>query len=140
MAVAIDIGDAHNIHPTNKQEVGHRLALTAMKVAYGENLISSGPAYEHMSIEESAVRITFSNTGTGLVAPKNEELRCFFMAGNDKVFYPANAHIEGNTVVVESTQVVSPVAVRYAWKGNPDLPNLYNKEGLPCVPFRTDNW
>jgi sialate O-acetylesterase len=140
MAVAIDIGDAQNIHPTNKQEVGHRLALAAMKVAYGENLISSGPSYEYMSIEESAVRIIFSNTGTGLVAPKNEELRCFFMAGNDKVFYPANAHIEGNTVVVESPDVLSPKAIRYAWNGNPDRPNLYNKEGLPCVPFRTDDW
>ncbi|GMV99569.1 MAG: 9-O-acetylesterase [Candidatus Hydrogenedentota bacterium] len=138
MAVTIDIGDAANIHPLNKQDVGKRLALAARKVAYGEDLIYSGPMYRESAIEGNKVRVKFDHVGGGLVA-KGDSLTGFSIAGADKKFVWANALIEGDSVVVWSDSVAEPAAVRYAWAANPDC-NLFNAEGLPASPFRTDTW
>ncbi|MCL5019293.1 MAG: sialate O-acetylesterase [Patescibacteria group bacterium] len=139
MAVTIDIGEADNIHPRNKQEVGYRLALAAQAVAYNRNVIYSGPAYESMNVENGKVRISFKHIGSGLIAKDGEPLKGFAIAGRDRKFVWAEAKIEGNEVVVWSDKVSNPIAVRYAWACNPAC-NLYNKEGLPASPFRTDNW
>jgi len=139
MAVTIDIGDANDIHPGNKQEVGHRLALQARSVAYGEKLVSSGPLYVKMKIENNRIRLFFDHTGSGLQAGGGQELRGFAIAGPDRKFVWARAEIEGKTVVVSHPQVQQPVAVRYAWSSNP-MCNLFNREGLPASPFRTDDW
>ena len=136
MAVAIDIGEADDIHPKNKQDVGKRLALAALAIAYGHKIEYSGPMFERMEIEGNKVRIFFKHTGNGLVC-KGDKLSGFAIAGEDKKFVWAEAKIEGDTVVVWSDKVEKPVVVRYAWADNPDC-NLYNKEGLPAVPFRTD--
>lgn len=139
MAVTIDIGDATNIHPMNKQDVGKRLYLAASKVAYNEDVISSGPMYQKMEIVGNKIRISFTDTGNGLVAKDGSSLKGFAIAGQDKIFYWTNASIEGITVVVSSDKVSNPVAVRYAWSTNPEC-NLFNKEDLPASPFRTDDW
>jgi sialate O-acetylesterase len=139
MAVTIDIGDAENVHPRNKQDVGKRLALAARHVAYGENLVYSGPTYKSMRIEGNCIRISFDHVGGGLVAKGGEKLSGFAVAGADQNFVWADASLDGNTVIVKSDRVSNPVAVRYAWASNP-LCNLLNKEGLPASPFRTDNW
>lgn len=139
LAVAIDIGDAKDIHPKNKQDVGKRLALAAEKIAYGKDIVYSGPTYDSMKIEGSKIRINFKNTGTGLIA-KDGKLKQFAIAGKDKKFAWADAVIEGDSVIVSAPDVKEPVAVRYAWANNPDGCNLYNREGLPAVPFRTDDW
>lgn len=138
MAVAIDIGEADDIHPRNKQDVGKRLALAALAIAYGQKIVYSGPIYRSMKIEGNRIRLFFDHVGSGLIA-RGERLVGFAIAGKDRKFVWANAKIEGNTVVVWSEQVPEPVAVRYAWADNPDC-NLYNKEGLPASPFRTDDW
>jgi len=138
-ALAIDIGDAQNIHPKNKQDLGKRMAIAARKVAYGENLVYAGPTYKSMKIEGNKIRINFDNIGGGLVA-KDGELTQFSIAGDDKLFVWADAVIDGKTVVVSSEKVAAPVAVRYAWAMNPEGCNLYNKEELPASPFRTDEW
>jgi len=138
MAVAIDIGEANDIHPRNKQDVGKRLALAALAIAYGQKVVYSGPIYRSMRIEGDKIRLFFDHVGSGLVA-KGGELKGFAIAGEDRKFVWAKAKIEGNTVVVWSEQVPKPVAVRYAWADNPEC-NLYNKEGLPASPFRTDDW
>ncbi|OGV43641.1 MAG: hypothetical protein A2X48_16555 [Lentisphaerae bacterium GWF2_49_21] len=138
LAVIIDIGEAKNIHPKNKQDVGARLALAARKVAYGEkDFVSSGPVYDSMKVEGGKVRIKFSSVGGGLEA-KGGELKTFAIAGEDKKFVWAKAQIEGDFVIVWNDDVKKPVSVRYAWATNPEGCNLYNKEGLPAVPFRTD--
>lgn len=136
MATAIDIGDANDIHPRNKQEVGRRLALVARAIAYGEPIVYSGPIYERMQVEGNKVRLFFRHVGSGLVC-KGEKLTGFAIAGVDGKFVWAEAAIEGDTVVVWSPQVPQPVAVRYAWADNPEV-SLYNREGLPALPFRTD--
>lgn len=136
MAVAIDVGEADNIHPKNKQEVGRRLALIALAIAYNKNVVYSGPMFHKMQIEGNKIRIFFKHVGGGLVC-KGENLKGFAIAGEDKKFYWADGKIEENTVIVWSDKVSNPVAVRYAWGANPEC-NLYNKEGLPAVPFRTD--
>jgi len=138
MAVAIDIGEANDIHPRNKQDVGKRLALAALAIAYGQKIVYSGPIYRSMKIEGNKIRLFFDHVGSGLVA-KGDKLVGFAIAGKDRKFVWANAKIEGNTVVVWNEQVPEPVAVRYAWADNPEC-NLYNKEGLPASPFRTDDW
>ncbi len=139
MAVIIDIGEEKDIHPRNKQDVGKRLAMAAYKVAYNENAVYSGPTYKSMKAEGNKIRLTFDNIGGGLVA-KGGELKEFAIAGPDKKFMWADAKIEGNTIVVSANGVQNPVAVRYAWANNPAKANLYNKEGLPASPFRTDDW
>lgn len=136
LAVAIDSGDAKNIHPKNKKEVGRRLALVALSRVYGKKVEYSGPLYQSMSIEGSAIRLKFSHVGGGLIA-KGGPLQQFAIAGPDKQFVWADARIEKDTVVVSSPHVPSPMAVRYAWATNPEGCNLYNKAGLPAPPFRT---
>ena len=141
MAVIIDIGDAGDIHPKDKQDVGYRLSLPALKLAYGKNIVYSGPVYKSMSIEGNKIRVTFENFGSGLkTKDKYGYLKGFTIAGDDKKFVWAKAYIENNDVIVYSETVLNPVAVRYAWADNPDDANLCNKENLPASPFRTDNW
>nr|WP_148289350.1 sialate O-acetylesterase [Fibrella aestuarina] len=138
MAVAIDLGEWNDIHPDNKKSVGERLALAAQKLAYNENLVYSGPLYQSATVEGNKVVVSFTNVGGGLMANDGEELGDFAIAGADKKFVWAKASIVGNTVVVSSDEVPSPQYVRYAWADNPVHANLYNKEGLPASPFRTD--
>lgn len=138
LAVAIDIGDAADIHPKDKKNVGHRLALAAQAQTYGKKIDYSGPWYRSMKVKGDKVTLKFDHVDSGLVA-KGGKLTGFAIAGEDKKFVWADAVIEGNTVVVTSPQVAKPVAVRYAWDINP-VCNLYNQAGLPAVPFRTDNW
>ncbi len=139
MAVAIDIGEAGNIHPANKQDVGKRLALAARGTVYGEKIEYSGPIYRDMKVDGDSIRLSFDHVGGGLVA-KDGELKQFAIAGEDQKFVWASARIDGNSVVVHSDAVAKPVAVRYAWATNPAGCNLYNKEDLPASPFRTDDW
>lgn len=138
LAVAIDIGDANDIHPKNKRDVGHRLALWALAENYGKKIEDSGPWYRSMKISGDQVRLKFDHVDGGLTA-KGGKLTGFAIAGADHKFVWANAVIEDNTVIVSSPDVPKPVAVRYAWDINP-VCNLYNNAGLPAVPFRTDNW
>ena len=138
MAVAIDIGEALDIHPKNKQDVGLRLALNAEKIAYGMDVVNSGPIFKSMKIDGKDVDLKFDHIGSGLMA-KGGDLRGFAVAGADKKFYWAKARIAGNQVILRSDKVPHPVAVRYGWASNPDC-NLYNKDGLPTSPFRTDSW
>lgn len=141
-AVIIDIGEANDIHPRNKQDVGYRLALAAQKVAYGKNdIVYSGPIYKSMKKDGNKIRLGFDHVGSGLMAKdKYGYLKSFAIAGADKKFVWAQAIIDGEEVVVWSDKVPNPVAVRYAWADNPDDANFYNKEGLPASPFRTDEW
>ena len=139
MAVIVDIGDAKDIHPKNKQDVGKRLAYWAESQVYGvKDLVYSGPIYESMKVDGNKAVISFKHTGGGLVA-KGDKLTGFAVAGEDRKFVWAEAKIEGDKIVVSCDQVAKPVSVRYAWADNPDC-NLYNKEGLPASPFRTDSW
>lgn len=140
MAVAVDIGDALDIHPSNKQDVGERLALAARKIAYGENILHSGPIYEKMQREGNKIRLFFKFSGCGLIAKGGDILQGFTIAGHNRKFVQGQAVIENNSVVVSSEVSADPVAVRYAWADNPQGCNLYNKEGLPASPFRTDDW
>ena len=139
MAVAVDIGEANDIHPKNKRDVGHRLAQWALSQTYGRSIVPSGPIYSQMMIEGNRIRIQFDHANSGLVA-KNGALKTFVIAGEDRRFFEAKAVIEENSVVVSSEKVPEPVAVRYAWAENPDGCNLYNAEDLPASPFRTDTW
>jgi len=136
MAVTVDVGDALNIHPRQKEPVGDRLALAARALVYGEKIEYSGPEYDSMKIDGNKAILSFTHTGSGLVA-KDGPLKGFTIAGSDKNFVDAKAEINGNTIVVSSDQVASPVAVRYGWANIPDG-NLWNKEGLPASTFRTD--
>ncbi|MBS1606985.1 MAG: glycoside hydrolase family 92 protein, partial [Bacteroidetes bacterium] len=139
MAVTIDIGDAGNIHPRDKYDAGYRLSLAARHTAYGEKLLFSGPLYRSMEIKGDTIRLRFSNTGRGLTTAKDTVLKGFGIAGDDRHFVWAKARLDGNVVVVTSSAVKKPVAVRYDWGDNP-AGNLYNGEGLPAAPFRTDDW
>ncbi|HUW19250.1 MAG TPA: sialate O-acetylesterase [Sedimentisphaerales bacterium] len=136
MAVTIDIGKS--LHPKNKQDVGKRLGLLARDIAYGQEIVSSGPLYKSVKIDGSKIVLSFVSIGGGLVA-KDGELKSFEIAGRDCNFVEASAKIEGDKVVVESGRVAKPVAVRYGWARDPEC-YLYNKEGLPASPFRTDSW
>ena len=137
MAVAIDVGEWNDLHPLNKEDVGKRLALAARHVAYGEkHLVYSGPIYKSMKTEGNKIILTFSHTGSGLVA-KGGTLTNFTVAGSDHKFVAAEAQIRGNTVVVSSNDVADPKAVRYAWSDNPENITFYNQEGLPASPFST---
>jgi sialate O-acetylesterase len=136
MVVTTDVGDAQNIHPTRKRPVGERLALAARALSYGEKIEYSGPVFRTMNIEGDSAVISFSHLGSGLMA-KGDLLKGFTIAAKDGKFVPADAVIEGSTVVVTSGKIAKPVAVRYGWTQVPDL-NLFNREGLPAAPFRTD--
>lgn len=138
MASAIDVGTYDDIHPRNKKPVGERLALVARSVAYNQKLVFAGPMYAGMKAEGDKITLKFHHTGGGLEA-KGGELKGFLIAGEDKVWREAKAEIKGKQIVVSSPEVAKPVAVRYAWAKYPTV-NLYNKEGLPANPFRTDDW
>jgi sialate O-acetylesterase len=139
MVVTTDIGDAKNIHPIDKQTVGKRLALIARAKTYNESsLVYSGPIYNHMKANKKNIQIYFDYANSGLIM-KGEQLKEFEIAGKDHVFYPADAVLKANTVVVSSSKVKNPIAVRFAWKAVPE-PNLFNAENLPASPFRTDDW
>jgi sialate O-acetylesterase len=138
MAVTIDIGEADDIHPRNKQDVGKRLALQAMNKTYGMKVICDGPVYEGYEVDGNVIRIHFSSVAKGLVA-NGDKLEGFTIAGADHKFHWADAKIVGDCVEVSCKDVPRPLAVRYAWANNP-LGNLYNTAGLPASPFRTDAW
>ena len=138
LAVTIDIGEAKDIHPKNKQEVGRRLALIARANVYNEKVAYSGPIYETYQIEGNKIRINFKHAENGLKTPNGEAVQGFVIAGVDHQFHPAQAVIEGNTVIVSAPEVPFPIAVRYAWENNPTC-NLYNTDNLPASPFRTDD-
>lgn len=142
MASAIDLGDAIDIHPKNKQDVGMRLALNALKIAYGKNIVCAGPAFCNMNVLGNEVTVKFDNIGSGLkVKNKYGYINGFSLAGADGKFsWAVGELLNSNTVVLHSKEVLVPVAVRYGWADNPDDLDLYNSEGLPAIPFRTDNW
>jgi sialate O-acetylesterase len=140
LAVTIELGEANDIHPKQKEEVGRRLALVARAQVYGEKIECMGPLCAGMKVEGNRVRLSFTHVGGGLEAKGGEPLKGFAIAGADKKFVWAEARIEKDTVVVSSPTVANPVAVRYAWADNPEGCNLFNKEGLPASPFRTDDW
>ena len=139
MAVIIDIGEAKNIHPKNKQDVGKRLALAALAKSYRKRIPYSGPMFETMKVKGDKIELKFDNADGGLVAKGGGSLKGFAIAGADKEFVWADAAIDGKEVIVSSDKVAEPVAVRYAWANNPEC-NLYNGAGLPASPFRTDDW
>lgn len=139
MAILIDIGEARDIHPKNKQDVGHRLALLARAKTYGQEIVYAGPEYRSYRIVGNTIRIQFNHAHKGLKTSDGSALKGFTIAGADHTFYWADAVIEGDEVVVSAKEVAFPLAVRYAWANNP-LCNLINGEGLPAGPFRTDNW
>lgn len=139
MAVIIDIGEGDNIHPKNKQDVGYRLSLPALKLIYGKDVEYSGPIFKSFSIQGNKVHIRFDHIGTGLVSnDKYGYLKGFAIAGEDNKYVWAKATIENDGVIVWNDTITSPINVRYAWGDNPDDANLFNKEGLPASPFRTD--
>ena len=141
MAVTTDIGNPLDIHPRNKQDVGNRLALNALALTYDKEIIYSGPMYESMEVDESHAIITFKHLGSGLtVRDRYGYVRGFTISGEDGNFYWATATVQGDKVIVYSDKVEKPVAVRYAWEDNPEDANLFNVEGLPVCPFRTDDW
>lgn len=152
LAVAIDVGDPADVHPKGKEPVGQRLALAARRIAYGEaTLVASGPVFREAKADGAAMRVTVTETGSGLTigqAPWRasgdppwpaDKLTGFSIAGDDREWHDADARIEGDTVIVSSPAVARPVAVRYAWANSPRC-NLYNREALPAVPFRSDDW
>ena len=138
MAVAIDVGEWNDIHPDKKKPVGERLALAAEKIAYNEDIVYSGPAYQSQKIEGNKIIISFTNVGSGLTTNDDEPPAEFAIAGDDKKFFWADAVIDGDKIIVSSDDVPNPKYVRYAWADSPVNPNLMNKEGLPAAPFRTD--
>jgi sialate O-acetylesterase len=139
MAITLDVGDANNLHPPDKKDVGDRLALQALANTYGRKIEASGPIYESMTVEGSKIRLKFTHLGGGLVA-RGGPLKQFSICGVDKKWAWGDAVIDGDTVVVSSADVPTPVAVRYAWANEPEGCNLYNKAGLPASTFRTDTW
>ena len=151
MAITIDVGNPKDVHPADKLDVGQRLALVAKNLVYGEKVVASGPLYRDSKIDDGKIRVRFTETGTGLVigqqpwcAPgvkpfPKDKLVGFYLAAENKKWVEAEAKIDGDSVVVSSPQVPKPVAIRYGWANSPRC-NLYNREGLPASPFRTDDW
>lgn len=139
MAVTIDIGDAKDVHPANKQDVGKRLAFAARNTVYSEDIPFSGPVYSKMKKEGNKIKLEFDFVYDGLSTKDGGKLTGFAIAGTDKVFHWAIAKVVGNKVVVYSKKVKMPIVVRYGWSSNPDC-NLINSAGLPASPFRTDDW
>jgi sialate O-acetylesterase len=137
-AIAIDVGEAGNINPGNKEELGRRLALIAKAKVYSIPVDYSGPVFAGATAQGPAMRVQFLFAGEGLTA-SGRPLQSFEVAGADRVFHPASAVIQGDTVIVRSPAVSQPVAVRYAWRNAPEA-NLYNGAGLPAAPFRSDDW
>ena len=139
LAVTIDVGDPRDLHPYRKLEVGQRLALWALGATYKEPIEYSGPLYESAQIDGGEVRVNFTHVGYGLEPRGDAHLSGFAVAGSDRKFHWAEAHVDGDTVVVTSREVSHPVAVRYGWGDSPHC-NLFNRNGLPASPFRTDDW
>ena len=140
MVVTIDIGEWNDVHPLDKKDVGDRLALAARHLVYGEDtLVYSGPIYQSARVDGDKIIVRFSHTGSGLLVKGGGDLSGFAIAGVDKKFVWADARVEGDSVVVSSDEVTKPLYVRYAWADNPEDANLYNVEGLPASPFRTDD-
>jgi sialate O-acetylesterase len=139
MAVTMDIGNVKNIHPANKQEVGRRLALWALKKNYGKNVIYSGPLYKSIRKYKDRVELAFDHAENGLVLIGREEGNGFQVAGEDRVFKPADVKVKGATLVVSNSGVTNPQAVRYAFT-NTSQATLFNTAGLPSPSFRTDDW
>ncbi len=136
MAVTIDIGNPDNVHPADKQDVGHRLALAARALAYGEDIEYAGPLYRQAVVEGSTMRVYFDHSRGALVA-KHGQLTGFEIAGADHQFVPASASIDGSSVIVSSVAVPNPRYIRYGWQNAPDV-NLFNGDGLPASPFTTE--
>lgn len=139
MAVTTDVGDANDIHPKSKVDVGKRLALAALKVAYGKDVVNAGPMYASMKVNGNTAIIRFTHAGKGLAIKDTQVLEGFAVAGSNRQFVWARAVLKGNVVEVSADSIDQPVAVRYNWADNP-AGNLFNKDGLPASPFRTDNW
>jgi sialate O-acetylesterase len=141
MAVAIDLGEWNDIHPLNKKDVSGRLVRAALKVAYGHDaVVHSGPVFRSQEIHGNSILLRFSDIGNGLIVKGGGKLKQFAIAGKDGRFVRAEAEIAGpDQVIVSGGAVPHPVAVRYAWADNPEGANLYNSEGLPAAPFRTDS-
>jgi sialate O-acetylesterase len=140
-AVIIDIGEENDIHPKNKQDVGRRLALAARRVAYGQRVKDTGPTHRSHGVRGSEVVVVFDHAKNGLTSRSpSGKVGGFAIAGVDRKFVWADAHIAGSSVILSSPQVPRPIAVRYGWGNNPTEARLYNTEGLPAVPFRTDRW
>jgi sialate O-acetylesterase len=144
MAVTIDIGEENDVHPRNKKDVGHRLALAVLAKVYGKDIDYSGPVFRSMRVENGETRISFDHVNTGLVTPHGAPLKGFALAGDDRKYEFARASIEGDEIIVWNDEVAEPVAVRYAWANNPAGANLYSRtrrgELLPASPFRSDDW
>jgi sialate O-acetylesterase len=141
MAVTTDIGDPKDIHPKNKQDVGLRLALQALNKTYNRSIVSSGPSFESMKAEGNRLVLSFAGTGSGLMTnDRYGYIRGFEIAGADRKYVYAKAFIKGNQVVVYADDVADPVAVRFGWFDDASDNNLFNKEGLPAIPFSTDTW
>lgn len=141
MAVSIDTGDSIALHPKNKKPIGIRHAYLALKRTYGKDVIDSGPRYRKQTIQGNKIVLQFDSVGGGMMPARRGKLDAFAISGSNQVWHWADAVIKGNTVVVSSAEVSDPVAVRYAWGMNPSQRNLlYNREGLPASPFRTDDW
>ncbi len=140
MAVTTDIGNAKDIHPTNKKDVGLRLSAIALNNVYGKKQVCSGPTFKSQEIKGNQIILTFENIGSGLSTPNNTELKGFEIAGADKIFHSAKAIIKDNKIIVSSESVPDPVAVHYGWADDDTEINLFNKEKFPASPFRTDNW
>jgi sialate O-acetylesterase len=151
LAVTTDIGDSKDIHPKNKQDVGKRLALWALAGPYGKDITPSGPLYKSHRVEDGKIRVSFEHAKNGLMIGKKEglvpvtpdpgaKIKWIEIAGEDRIFKPAGAIIEGAELVISSPEVPAPAAARYAYCQDPAGANLYNKEGLPASPFRTDSW
>lgn len=133
------LGDPKDLHPHRKMEVGERLARWALGTTYRQHIEYSGPLYESFAVEGNTVRVNFRHTGSGLEAQGARPLQGFAIAGSDRKFHWAEARIDGGTVVVSTAEVAQRQAVRYAWGDSPGC-NLFNKDGLPASPFRTDDW
>lgn len=141
MAVTTDIGNALDIHPRSKQDVGKRLAAIALHKDYGYKNVFSGPKFEKVKVEGNEVILTFEHIGTGLKIGKDaQQLQDFEIAGKDQKFFKANAGIKGDKVIVSTENVEDPAAVRYSWADDAGKGNLFNEEGFPAIPFRTDSW
>ncbi len=139
MAVTIDLGESNDIHPARKRDVGHRLALAALNMAYDRTALFTGPRYSGMKVNGGEIRLSFENTGEGLMAADKDAVKGFAIAAADKKFHPAKAAAYGSSVVVKSFFVARPFAVRYGWENDPAC-DLTDSSGLPASPFRTDEW
>ena len=139
MICSIDVGEANDIHPRNKQDIGNRLALLAKKIIYKKNVIYTGPKYDNHQIKDDNIIVNWTLTGDSLKTNDGLQPREFAIASDDKIFYRANVLIDKCKTILNSTEVKQPVAVRYAWNNNPNC-NLTDESGLPALPFRTDSW